>query len=503
MAERIGDLAYKLSVENAGFTSGMTQAGGQIDRLAQQSQAAGSKIQGAFAGVGANAQNVFQSLTTGGPVAALESIKGGIAGLGSSLAAAAGPAGLFTAGLVAGLTAAFAQARSVSKEIVDIGRFANSIGATFRDTQILGRVFERAGLDRNEARVQIQRLFNRLDAVRDDPNAGIGEALQKIGLNPLAVANAVNSGQSLLAIREIFLALQNTDDLLTKNRVSAELFGRSFTDLSRIINNAGLAFRQAEEDIDRFGTRAETVANAQAAERIWRDIERTRGSFYGIIETRFNEYLVNLNLQTAQLTQSTIRWADSNRLAASAVRGVIDAVAPLSGRTIEDMLGNDANAMTRLAATMRVIAPLGAAVGDVINSIIGNGGNSVAAAGQQVAQVAERQAEAGQNQLRLQGELLIGLREEARIRQQITDQFNRLRPESLALTGMDFNSLDNFKLLAGLQTRQNAGVDNPADRQVIILQAINDVLELMRQDAREANANAPRLAPAPRVGGDN
>jgi hypothetical protein len=271
--------------------------------------------------------------------------------------------------------------------------------------------------------------------------------------------------------------------------------------LSRIINNAGLAFRQAEEDIDRFGTRAETVANAQAAERIWRDIERTRGSFYGIIETRFNEYLVNLNLQTAQLTQSTIRWADSNRVAAGAVRGVIDAVAPL-GRVTDDMLGNNANAMTRLAATMRVIAPLGAAVGDVINSIIGNGGNSVAAAGQQVAQVAERQADAGQNQLRLQGELLIGLREEARIRQQINDQFNKLQAGALALTGTNADSLEGLKLIADLQTRRNAGVDNPADRQVILLQAINDVLELMRQDARDANANAPRLAPAPRVGGD-
>ncbi len=35
MAEKIGDLAYKLTVDNAQFSSGMADAGQKIDKLAK------------------------------------------------------------------------------------------------------------------------------------------------------------------------------------------------------------------------------------------------------------------------------------------------------------------------------------------------------------------------------------------------------------------------------------------------------------------------------------
>lgn len=500
MAERIGELAYKLTVDNGQFSAGMGQAGTQIDKLAGQSGKGGAAIQAAFANVGTSGTQVFQSLTSGGPAAAIASLQGGVIGIGEAFTSALGPAGLIVGGLAAGLAALVTQAESTTKALQQIGRTARVLGESVRDTQVLLQVFSAGGFDPAEAQALLLKFQNKIGELRQNPNAPIAHSLRNIGIDPTTIANAPLV-ESFGRINE---ALRNTANGFDRATAAREIFGRGSVELADIIARGANAVNVAQRDTDRYGASPETLARVEALRQKWKDFEAENVSIAKTIGKAWDEAMVGISEG----------WLAFNRLTASSLEGMfhLNAIrrqAETLARIQRELeVAEAARAAARAAATPEAIAAAIAARTRTANleaSALGDNwrrtAGEIGLSGRQleIYRLAQKGATAQElDALHVQDRHLARIEAEVRLRQTMRDQLRNERPEMLALTGLDANSLEGVKLSVGLQQQaeHRASTEESFDRSVrdaadLTIAEISEATRRIVQAIEEARLRTP------------
>jgi hypothetical protein len=484
MAETVGTLAYKMSVESAQFNAGMNQAGQQIDKLAQQSAGSSSLISSAFGRITDSAKSAFNGLTSGGISGAVSSIGGSLTSAVSGVAAALGPAGLAVAAFTAGLAALANQGLSTSKALADVTRFARVIGDTPKNAAVVQRVLQNAGLDAASAQQTMLRFFDRIGDMRRNLETGgrggeTGDILRRIGLDPVELSKL----NAATAFEEIAVAISGMSRETDRASAASAIFGRSWQEIESIMRRGRGAFQDARRQVEAVASEI-ALANAARAAGIQRERVREFGELTDGAQGAWNRFWARMDLgweHTKTRATEAAEWI-ANRFGTTLRLPQVPGRETPANIRLDPIREANRDAENLLRTWQRTAETIGMSTREV-----------------EIFRLQQRGADVGL--LEQQDRLIRRLEEESRLRKTIADQFDRLRPESLALTGMDFNSLDNFKLLAGLQTMQNNGLNDPRERDRIVLDAINDTLNLILDETRDANRNAPRLAPAPRVGG--
>lgn len=468
MAERIGELAYKLTVDNGQFSAGMGQAGTQIDKLAGQSGKGGAAIQAAFANVGTSGTQVFQSLTSGGPAAAIASLQGGVIGIGEAFTSALGPAGLIVGGLAAGLAALVTQAESTTKALQQIGRTARVLGESVRDTQVLLQVFSAGGFDPAEAQALLLKFQNKIGELRQNPNAPIASSLRNIGIDPATIASA----STIEAFARINEALKNTTNNFDRANAAREILGRGAVELADVIARGANAVRVANRDVDRYGASPETLARVEALRQAWKKLEEDHVSIAKTVGKAWDETMVLISEGWLKVNQQTVQSARGMSESIIRMSGLRDALERYRRDNPNGQPGVDGNPSLQpptndLAARTRTANLEASALGDSWRRTAGEIGLS----GRQleIYRLAQKGATAQElDALHVQDRHLARIEAEVRLRQTMRDQLRNERPETLALTGLDANSLEGVKLSVGLQQQaeHRASTEESFDRSV-------------------------------------
>lgn len=278
MAETVGNLAYKLTVDNGQFTSGMTQAGQQINTLSQQAKGGGSAIEQAFAGIGGSATKALDSFKSGGISGGIASLIGDVQGLGGSLAGIAGPWGVAAAGIAAGFTLIISAAGEASAKVNEINRLSKSLNESSENTQVLQRVFQNAGVEAEQSSTILLRFFDRIGDLRRSLREGqgggeTGKALRSLGLDPEAISRANPEA----AIEQIVTALAQLPNAYDRASASQALFGRAFADIEPIVRRGAAAFQDARTQVANIGVGQQVLRLAEDTAAIDRNLRRFEG----------------------------------------------------------------------------------------------------------------------------------------------------------------------------------------------------------------------------------
>lgn len=315
MADSVGNLNLKISADTQGFTQGVQRAENDYQRFTRKLQ--GSDIQSAFNNSASRVTSFFDQLSTSqSTLGAIQTALGGIA---ASAAATMGPVGLFAGILVGGLTAISGAARTATGELNEVYKFSQRTGTSPRDAQILRRVFERGGLDRDQVDTVLNRYAARIGDLRTNPQGELGRTMRRLGIDPTR-----NSRLSLLeSLRETVSGIGALTDAFERNSAAQDVFGRSFSDLLGLISNAGEVFSGAADDVGRFGASDEAIQRAVQVERTFRGLNREFDSTWREIRSHIVEavvaaspYIVSLLRdvrETAASLRDVVTWAQRVR----------------------------------------------------------------------------------------------------------------------------------------------------------------------------------------------
>lgn len=271
MAENIGNLAYKLTVDNAGVSQGFNQSGQTLQRFSDQTRQQTAGMEQRFTGLGQIASGVFDGFKTGGVQGAIGLASAGLGGLSSQLITLAGVGATFTAGIIAGLKLVVEQAVAANKEIANIGKTARGIGESNRNTQVLQQVLRSAGFEDAAAQQQfLLRFFDRLGDLQRNTTGPTGQALTRLGLDPEKIKDLKPEA----AFEQIILALNRVDNVYQRAALSQEIFGRQFADLEPIIRRGASVFAEARDRVGAAGASDFMIQQAQATQSALRTVER-------------------------------------------------------------------------------------------------------------------------------------------------------------------------------------------------------------------------------------
>jgi hypothetical protein len=535
VAETVGKLAYQLTVDNGQFTTGMQQAGQQIDKLSQQSQAGGSAIERAFGGVTGSVGKAFESFKGGGGVAgAIGSVVGDVKGLATEFIGLAGLGGTFATGFIAGFALLQNEADKTAKKISEIGKLAKVLGESTGNTQILQNVFGSVGFDEAGQTQILLRFFDKLGDLRKNLANGGGETgsvLRQIGLDPAAIA----ASSPEAAIEQIVVALGKVPNAYDRANASQALFGRAFVDVEPLIRRGGRAFQEARADLAAFGTDAATVAAATEANMINRELSRNfRREVSGPLGRAWEEVMVGISLATARGRRSVDQFG-------------YDYVSTFAGRTIRRPGSPDGAALPQPVAFDAVAAAAAERTrkaGEAAAKLATNWERSAATIGMTTRQaeiynaVADRAPAAEISRLRAADELFtrkerllelekeingvltasnsatftfgaaIGRLNEAALNgalrsgaaqdQALASTFLGGR-ESFVNNGVAAGSVDAARIVADIETRRNNGQDDAQTRVLSVLEASREIAAQQLEESRqfaEALRNVPGLGVA-------
>jgi len=527
MAEKIGDLAYKLTVDNAQFSSGMADAGQKIDKLAKDASGSSSKIQAAFANIGTGAKGVFDSFANGGLTSAIGSATSAIEGFATTAVSSFGPVGIAAAGVVAGLAAIATQASITGKEIADIAKLANSLGESTQNVQVLQRVLGGAGLDDGSQRTLILRFFDRIGDLKATLSTGggaTGQVLRSIGLSPEAIGNAKPEA----AFEAIAIALANVDDVYLRTSASQQLFGRSFVDLEPIIRRGAAAFADARIEVERTGRTEGLVRFAEGTAQLSRQTAREFGGitdsvkrFWDVSSAAIDRGLARaerglfIALEAAGLVARTANsGGDSSPVNAAAFDPIADRTnrasiaaaslaekwreawftVGLTGRALEiykaEQEGASEEQLAQLRTNDRILSNLErqVAVQRELTNAIQAGRSASEKFADQVAKINGATLAAGDRTALL------------------ANTFRDLERslggggQNFAINGVSANSVESARITADLQTRRNNGAEDVQNRVLQVLQASQEIAAQTLAENRaiaEAVRNIPGFGIAP------
>lgn len=271
MAETVGKLNLKLAVDGSEFGPGLQRESQNLERFGEKTATTAEKIKAGFAGVGRAGQDVFRGFASGGPTGAIDALGGAVGGLGEKVAALAGPIGITVAAFTAGFLAINKLAEDTTKRLNDINRLSRLIGENGQSTQTLLNVFDTAGID--DAQGTLLRFFDKLGELRQSLSEGngggqTGDVLRRIGLDPNAIANA----SPTQAFEQIIIALHNVNNAYDRATASQAIFSRQFRDMAPIIDRGAAAFAGAQNRTQLAGASNATLAAAEEARRIERQL---------------------------------------------------------------------------------------------------------------------------------------------------------------------------------------------------------------------------------------
>jgi hypothetical protein len=306
MAEQIGSLAYKLTVDNGQFSTGMAQAGAQIDQLAQKSGQSSATIERAFAGAQSSASSF-----AGGVSGSVSQVASQFAGLGSSIAAfATGPIGIAViaiGSLVTALDKIEGAARNAVKQISDVGKFAKAFGESNEGVQVLQRVFKGAGFSEDDTQQVLQKFLSKIGELREGLASGKGspveDALKRIGLDPGAISK-LGVEQ---ALEQITRGLNQFGNRADSTRAANEIFGKSYLQLFDIIRRGSGAFDEARRNVAATGFSDADVEQAEKQKANIRRAQQNRDILSGAWDRAWARTFAGTGFETG-LMDGLVNW---------------------------------------------------------------------------------------------------------------------------------------------------------------------------------------------------
>lgn len=482
MADQISGLNYKLTVDPTQFTSGLATSTQNLQRFATDTQASAGRVGAAFSGIGSQVGSSFQALASGGPLAAIGSLQSGIAGIGSSLLGAIGPAGLLAGALTAGFAAIAVSAQSAVKEINSINKLARVLGETGQNTQVLSRVFEQNGLGAEDAQRILLKFQNVLGEIRANPKAEVAKDFERIGLDPEILAQ-----QNLRdALGDTLEALNRLGGGNQRANASQAIFGKGAIDLAEIISKGRAAIDIAQRSVERYGVTAGQLDLSRDIHEQQKELEQNGLNVGALVSRAWDTVRLKISgaLTTLQygaydalglIDHAGAAASQANRLAAR--NGPVSATATLDATALSTRRA-DRDAESLLEKWTALQGEIGLSARQI-----------------EIVRLQERAVSDAQVQRLYAADALIVRREEevARtkeelaLRKQIYQQLRSQHDISLAITGIDAGSIEAAKLTANIQTRINNGIGNPEQDQARSLAAVEDILARQLAATQETN----------------
>jgi hypothetical protein len=299
--ESVGTMALKLSVDSQGWSNGLRSASDEQTKFAGRTKTANEDMKAGAQGASEKITGFFDKVKSGGSGAIFSELKSGLGDVVGQLGAGVGAAASFAGAIGAGLSLVVDKAREASREVNNLAKFGERIGANAQEAQVIRRTFELGGVA--DAEHTITRLAQHIGELRVDPTGGVAQALERIHLDPQRVAGLPTRE----AIEEIVVALGRVPNVFDRANISQQLFGKSFQEVQELVRRGATVFAQAEREVASFGVDAETVRTAREAESEWRKFGETTGAITGKIKEGFSSIGVVLSLQLAQAANGLTR----------------------------------------------------------------------------------------------------------------------------------------------------------------------------------------------------
>lgn len=296
MAENVGDLAVRLTLNSSDFERGVTTNASRLADFTRDAERASSRTNDVVQRVSGGVTSAVAELKAG---TVFDSATKQVEGFLGKLLGGPGAAGVFATAVIGAFGAVVSAARDRSREIAGIGKFADLLGDNTQGAQVASRVFERAGFDRDSARDTVLKFQSRIGQASLS-GGPVADSLSRLGLS----ASELSNMGTARALEEIAASLSQVQNRYERAALAENIFSRSFEQLEPVLRSGRRAFDNARRDVEAFGVDATTIRTARETESINRELDDRSRRRTGLVSRLWDGAATGIASSWAQLRKT-------------------------------------------------------------------------------------------------------------------------------------------------------------------------------------------------------